>query len=70
MQKTFVSGLPFHVHGYFALDQNRRHIKLPGGELSWETITDPALLWNKYLITEALPKVGQISINGQMNERK
>ncbi len=51
------TGLTFHVHGYFMLDQNRRHIKLPGAEQDWDTVDDPSLLWNQFLVSQVLPKV-------------
>ena len=50
------TGLKFHVNGYFAIDQNRRHIKWPTTEQRRSDIDDPALLWNIYFVNEILPK--------------
>ena len=51
-----VTGLKFHINGYFSVDQNRRHIKWPTTEQKRSHITDPELLWNIYLVNEILPK--------------
>jgi len=50
------TGLRVHVHGYFAVDQNRRHIKRRTAEQMNAKITDEAILWNEYLIRCLLPK--------------
>jgi len=50
------TGLRVHVHGYFAVDQNRRHIKTRTAEQMSERITDKAILWNEFLISSLLPK--------------
>jgi len=50
------TGLRFHVHGYFAVDQNRRHIKTRTAEQMNERITDQAILWNEFLVSSLLPK--------------
>jgi len=50
------TGLRVHVHGYFAVDQNRRHVKRRTAEQMNENITDKAILWNEYLISCLLPK--------------
>ncbi|XP_076453314.1 sacsin-like [Babylonia areolata] len=52
------TGLPVHVHGYFALEQNRRHLKWPTADQMWNnTASDPASLWNCLLVKELLPVV-------------
>ena len=52
------TGLPVHVHGYFALSQNRRHLKWPtADQLSQNAQTDPPLRWNCLLVRELLPLV-------------
>lgn len=52
------TGLPVHVHGYFALSQNRRHVKWPAAQrLSGGGHLDPPLHWNCLLLSELLPKV-------------
>ena len=49
------TGLRVHVHGYFAVDSNRRHLKERTGEQLTEKITDRDLLWNEYLVSRLLP---------------
>jgi sacsin len=49
------TGLNVHVHGYFALDQNRRHLKLPSAEQK-DHVVDEQLIWNGLLIQELLPE--------------
>ena len=52
------TGLPLHVHGYFALEQNRRHLKWPpADQLSNKSALDLPSQWNCLLVTELLPKV-------------
>jgi len=50
------TGFKFHVHGYFAVDQNRRHIKKRTVEQYETIVTDKEVLWNEYLINKLLPK--------------
>ncbi|CAH1789556.1 unnamed protein product [Owenia fusiformis] len=52
--ETSPSGLPVHVNGYFALDQNRAHLKWPTMDQQEEN--DPKLLWNTCVLTELVPK--------------
>ncbi len=47
------TGLPVHVNGYFALSQNRRHLKWPTAGQSVDS--DKCVLWNQCLIQEVLP---------------
>ncbi|XP_067020991.1 sacsin-like [Acropora muricata] len=61
VQKTSLTGLPVHVNGFFALSQNRRHIKFPDAEqedreTAGRHLTDKSLLWNKCLLREAIPR--------------
>lgn len=61
VQKTSLTGLPVHVNGFFALNQNRRYIKSPNAdqedrEKSGRQLTDKSLLWNKCLLEEAIPR--------------
>lgn len=51
-----LTGLPIHVNGYFALSQNRHHLKLETDEQQGKKIDDKSILWNRYLIQEAIPK--------------
>ncbi|XP_053402672.1 sacsin-like [Mercenaria mercenaria] len=53
---TRLTGLPVHVNGYFALSQNRHHLKWETDEQHGRKIDDKAILWNKCLISEALPR--------------
>ena len=54
LEKKSPTGLHFHVHGCFAVDQNRRHIKWPSADQ--KQLTDTALLWNQFLVNAVLPK--------------
>ena len=61
VQRTSLTGLPVHVNGFFALSQNRRHIKSPNAEQedsekAGRHLTDRSLLWNKCLLEEAIPR--------------
>ena len=61
VQKNSLTGLPVHVNGFFALNQNRRYIKFPTAEQEYQErtgrrLTDKSLLWNKCLLEEAIPK--------------
>lgn len=52
------TGLPVHVHGYFALSQNRRHVKWPAAQQPTGHVPlEPALRWNCLLLSELLPNV-------------
>ena len=52
-----MTGLPVHVNGFFALSQNRRHIKTPNVDQEERAkLTDKSLLWNCCLLEEAVPK--------------
>jgi hypothetical protein len=55
------TGLSVHVHGYLALEQNRRHVKWPPADQM--TSPDPQCQWNALLVSELLPKVCQITID-------
>ncbi|PVD20277.1 hypothetical protein C0Q70_20774 [Pomacea canaliculata] len=50
------TGLPVHVNGFFALSQNRRHVKWPtADQLRNGAHMEPALTWNCLLVEELLP---------------
>lgn len=52
-----MTGLPVHVNGFFALSQNRRHIKMPNGNQEERAkLDDKSLLWNCCLLEEVVPK--------------
>ena len=74
MQKTSLTGLPVHVNGFFALNQNRRYIKYPNAEQEdqekkGKNLTDKSLLWNKCLVEEAIPKAYATMILEATNEK-
>ena len=50
------TGLPVHVNGFFALEQNRKYIKMPGLFHTREDLMDKRLLWNQCMMKEALPR--------------
>ncbi|CAC5407078.1 unnamed protein product [Mytilus coruscus] len=53
-----LTGLPVHVNGYFALSQNRRHVKWPtADQIKQGTYKDKSLRWNNCLITEVLAEL-------------
>ena len=48
------TGLPVHINGYFAVSQNRRHLRWP---LTEQCITsDSNLQWNKCLLSQLVPR--------------
>ena len=49
------TGLPVHVHGHFALDNNRHNVKWTTADERSET-TDELIRWNKALVRQTLPK--------------
>lgn len=54
VQEESSTGLPVHVNGYFAISQNRQHLKWPCVGQSIES--DKCLLWNHCLIAELIPQ--------------
>ena len=61
VQKTALTGLPVHINGFFALSQNRHHVKMPTAyqvdeERAGRVLMDKALLWNNCLLGEAIPR--------------
>ena len=73
-QKTSLTGLPVHINGFFALSQNRRHIKYPTAEQedqerAGRKLSDKSLLWNRYLQEEAVPKAYVAMIMTAINEK-
>ena len=74
VQKTSLTGLPVHINGFFALSQNRRHIKYPTAEQEDQEkegrkLSDKSLLWNRYLQEEAIPKAYVAMIMTAINEK-
>jgi len=54
VQEVSPTGLPVHVNGYFAISQNRQHLKWPTVGQSIES--DKSLVWNHCLIAELIPQ--------------
>ena len=46
--------MKLHINGYFALDQNRRHLKLASAEQV--EVKDDQILWNQELINDLIPE--------------
>ena len=64
VQTKGMTGLPVHVNGFFALSQNRRHIKTPNADQEERVeLTDKSLLWNCCLIEEAVPAAYAVLIS-------
>ena len=74
VQKTSLTGLPVHVNGFFALNQNRRYIKTPNAEQEdlaekeGRQLTDKSLLWNQCLLEEAIPRAYVTMLMEAINE--
>src|SRR6218665_3016362 len=56
LEETSRTGLRVHVHGYFAVDSNRRHLKWPTADQNINQLTDKALIWNVFLVNKLLVK--------------
>ncbi len=56
LDKQIPTGLPVHVNGFFALEQNRKYLKWPTANQKGDDLTDKRLLWNQCLLTEGLPR--------------
>lgn len=56
LEEESPTGLRVHVHGYFAVDSNRRHIKWPTADQRLDQLTDEALLWNVFLVNKLVVK--------------
>src|SRR6218665_1896813 len=56
LEETSPTGLRVHVHGYFAVDSNRRHLKWPTSDQNIDQLTDKALIWNSFLVDKLLVK--------------
>ena len=48
------TGLPVHINGYFAVGQNRRHLKWPSTGQSISS--DKSLQWNQCLLSQLVPE--------------
>ena len=56
LEGNTATGLSVHVNGFFALEQNRKYIKMPGTFQTREDLMDKRLLWNQCMLKEVLPK--------------
>jgi sacsin len=56
LEERCMSGLPFHVNGFFAVDHNRRHLKYASLDQNMTWCEDKDVLWNQCLMKEVLPK--------------
>ena len=55
-EKKSLTGLPVHVNGYFAMSQNRRHLKWASADQeNFHMHRDKAIEWNECLVTEIIP---------------
>jgi len=71
LEKESPTGLRVHVNGCFAVDQNRRHIKWPTADQTGP-LNDPALAWNRFLVSFLLPKamIQLITFLTQLQQQK
>ena len=53
MEQKTATGLPVHVNGYFAISQNRRHLKWP--TTGHNIKSDKSIMWNQCLLEELVP---------------
>lgn len=57
-EKKSLTGFPVHFNGYFALSQNRRHLKWASADQeSLHMHRDKAIEWNECLVNEVIPGV-------------
>ena len=57
LQERSITGFHAHVNGYFAVAQNRRHLKWPAADQDLKTVDDKDILWNQFLLTDVISKV-------------
>lgn len=65
-----LSGLPFHVNGFFALSKNRHHLKWVTDEQKGKEISDKSIVWNQKMLSEALPKAYELLLNNVVSLAK
>ncbi|KAJ8303847.1 hypothetical protein KUTeg_017430 [Tegillarca granosa] len=57
LEKKSLTGLPVHVNGLFALEQNRKHVKWGNRDQSHVMVSkDKHVLWNEMIISDVLSK--------------
>ncbi|XP_055956298.1 sacsin-like [Patella vulgata] len=58
LESQSLTGLPVHVNGFFALSQDRHHVRWNSSEQDKNNShTEKSILWNQYLVKEILPQV-------------
>ncbi|KAK6180312.1 hypothetical protein SNE40_012494 [Patella caerulea] len=58
LESQSLTGLPVHVNGFFALSQDRHHLRWNSSEQDRNNShTEKSILWNQYLVKEILPQV-------------
>ena len=65
---SVLTGLPVHVNGYFALSQNRHHLKWSTNDQKDQEITDKSILWNQMMIKECIPAAYEALFNHLVKE--
>jgi len=63
LEQKSPTGLRVHIHGSFAIDQNRRHLKWPAADQVRSQLTDADLIWNQFLVKHLLPKAALKTID-------
>jgi sacsin len=65
------TGLPVHVHGCFALDSNRQHLKWPSHD---QTVSNSYLekdmAWNVLMVEDVLPRVYKEFLHSWRDDKK
>ena len=61
------TGLPFHIHGFFGVNSDRRSIKWPGAD---RVQSDDEARWNFLLVTHLIPKAFIEMISFAINEQE
>lgn len=73
LQHNSLTGLPVQVNGYFALSSNRHHLKWPTADeehSSRGSLRDKSCQWNHGLLTEVVPSVYLLLIQGLIETSK
>ncbi|KAK6186977.1 hypothetical protein SNE40_006231 [Patella caerulea] len=66
-----LTGLPVHVNGFFALSQDRHHVRWNSSEQDRnDSHTEKSILWNQYLVKEILPQVYTNLIKQLLDDEK
>ena len=57
------TGLPFHIHADFAMEQNRRHLRWPTKDQEGQRLPTSSLIWNQLLVNECIPAAVLVFFN-------